>query len=345
MNLNHNCHFMNASKAALTCWTLLLASLIALPGFADSNPPERLTYQGHVADANGNALGLAAPKNYDVIFRLWSDQSSTDPAKLLWAEQQTVTIDKGYFNVLLGEGVAISGVSHGALSGIFQGPNASERYIELTVKHIGAGNTDATILPRLRFLTSPYTFLARNAVSAYSLANDTNRNVVNVTGTSVGINKPNPSSALDVSGTVTATAFAGNGIIPVGGIIMWSGSVTNVPAGWAICDGFNGTPNLSGRFVLGAGAGVNLAPRAVGDRGGEENHALSAAEMPTHSHSISVNTVGYSSSWNGSAEATAAPGEGRNNGWRTWWSNTAGSGAAHNNMPPFYALAYIMRVQ
>ena len=45
---------------------------------------------------------------------------------------------------------------------------------------------------------------------------------------------------LAVAGAVSATSFSGYGTVPIGGIIMWSG--TTAPSGWAICDGSNGTP-------------------------------------------------------------------------------------------------------
>ena len=65
---------------------------------ADANPPERMTYQGFLVDGNGAALGNSAPANYDVVFRIYNAKSGGTP---IWSEQQTVTVDKGYFSVLL----------------------------------------------------------------------------------------------------------------------------------------------------------------------------------------------------------------------------------------------------
>ncbi|MFZ4819760.1 MAG: hypothetical protein ACOYLU_14030, partial [Limisphaerales bacterium] len=64
------------------------------------NVPDRLTYQGFIVDANGLALGNAAPKNYDIIFRIFNDANT---GQILWSEQQTVTVDKGNFSIILGE--------------------------------------------------------------------------------------------------------------------------------------------------------------------------------------------------------------------------------------------------
>ena len=65
--------------------------------------------------------------------------------------------------------------------------------------------------------------------------------------------------------------------VPVGGIIMWSGS--DIPTSWALCNGSNGTPDLSGKFVLGMSAS-----HSIGQTGGEEIHTLSIDEMPAHTH-------------------------------------------------------------
>src|SRR5688500_12623284 len=58
---------------------------------------------------------------------------------------------------------------------------------------------------------------------------------------------------LNVHGTVTAAAFRGDGAVPRGVIVMWSGNTGSIPAWWVLCDGQNGAPNLLDRFVLGPG--------------------------------------------------------------------------------------------
>jgi hypothetical protein len=193
------------------CWAgvALALALVSIPAqAASSSPPDLMTYQGYLVDNNGTPLGNTAPKNYDVVFRIWSDQLG---GVRLWTEQQTITIDKGYFSVLLGEGAVHSGEPRPALSTLFTAADASDRFIEIMVKGIGTGGADVTITPRLRFLTSPYAFLTRTAVNAQNLVNSSYGQVVNVSGSNVGINKASPTSALDVNGTVTATTFSGSG--------------------------------------------------------------------------------------------------------------------------------------
>jgi microcystin-dependent protein len=372
-----------------------------------------MSYQGYLVNGNGVPLATNAPQNYDVVFRIWNDQSA---GIRLWAEQQTVTVDKGYFSVLLGEGSPYSTEPHTNLSGIFAGADASERYVEFTVKGIGSGSpaADVTILPRLKLLSSPYAFLAKNAGALTSpngagLVTSANGQLtVNgaltvsgaVSGDGFGLTTlnasqltagtlPNPrlagtySSALTLnnsgnslsgngsgltslnasqmtSGTVpsaslagtyssavtlnnSANTLAGYGTVPMGGIIMWSGSA--VPAGWHLCDGSAGTPDLRGRFVLGSGNGVSLTPRTIAQTGGAETKALSVSEMPSHSHSVTVYTVGYGAVYNGSSEAASAPNNSHNNGTQSWGTSAAGSGTAFDKMPPFYVLAFIMRTQ
>jgi hypothetical protein len=131
---------------------------------ANPNPPTLMTYQGYLVDGNGVALATNAPKNYDVIFRIWDSPTATAAGNKLWAEQQTVTVDKGYFSVLLGEGSNI-GEPRPLLNTIFTNATASDRWVGITVKGIGGGGADVDILPRLRLLASPYAYLAHKAIN------------------------------------------------------------------------------------------------------------------------------------------------------------------------------------
>lgn len=159
------------------------------------------------------------------------------------------------------------------------------------------------------------------------------------------------------NGTVTGT-FVGYGVIPVGGIILWSGETP--PPGWAICNGqeVNGiqTPNLSGRFVVGTGSysdGSGNYTYSPASTGGEAQVALTVSQMPRHRHSFQDTyqgdeTVGQNGGANGEPAASISELQTPNStnlvGGNSQ-SQSDGPGLYHENRPPFYALAYIMRVQ
>ena len=126
-------------------------------------------------------------------------------------------------------------------------------------------------------------------------------------------------------------------VIPPGAIILYSGST--IPDGWALCDGNNGTPDLTDRFVIGAGKSYQ-----VNDTGGEAEHILTIDELPEHSFTLPGDSI-----INSTANGTVTLGVG---GYFTTTrkfetlntTDTIGSGVAHNNMPPYYALCYIMKI-
>lgn len=152
-------------------------------------------------------------------------------------------------------------------------------------------------------------------------------------------------------------AFAAGNGIPKGGIIMWSGLVNLVPDGWALCDGTNGTPNLLDRFIVGAGASY-----AIGATGGEVTHVLSVAEMPGHTHVQDAHNHTQNPHRHNQAQKVVQSGSGETiadndtaNEWTTasaTATNNAttatnqytGGGQAHENRPPYYALAFIMKL-
>lgn len=156
------------------------------------------------------------------------------------------------------------------------------------------------------------------------------------------------------------------GGVPHGVILAFSGTFdTNgypidtatgtVDTTWHLCDGTNGTPDLRGRFILGASD-----THAIGTTGGEETTGLEIENLPPHSFTGTTDKAGLHThklpagqAWNGGNGPhipsyrdskdvqefeVVADGEHEH----TFTTNTLGSGVAHNNMPPYYALSYIM---
>ena len=164
---------------------------------------------------------------------------------------------------------------------------------------------------------------------------------------------------LRVTGIVTVTspsAFHGHGTIPIGGIIMWSGSIADIAGldGWELCDGNNGTPDLTDRFVVGAGNAY-----AVDDFGGSAN-----AILVSHSHTAeSTSTVTdpqHSHGFDGGGLKSLAGDAAGNDDYASGGGTTGnastgitvattttisdeGVSGLNANLPPFFALAYIMR--
>lgn len=164
---------------------------------------------------------------------------------------------------------------------------------------------------------------------------------------------------LNILDGLTATTAELNSVstnaMPSGGIIMWSGSLVSIPSAWLLCDGTNGTPDLRNRFIVGAGSGY-----AVAAIGGADSVTLSSANMPAHTHTFSATTSSNGSHSHTIASGTNADGSSpRAISTSTGSSTTsvagdhthtvsgttasAGSGTAHENRPPYYALAYIMK--
>lgn len=133
--------------------------------------------------------------------------------------------------------------------------------------------------------------------------------------------------------------------MPSGGIIAWAYAINLIPSGWFLCDGTNGTPNLVGKYIQGAGAGY-----AVGATGGEATHTLLIGEIPAHNHGGgnhahniglfygNVGARGYIMSQTETSLSTYQLSEYSGN-----IIATQGSGQAHNNLPPFVNLAFIMK--
>ncbi|WNR43913.1 hypothetical protein [Paenibacillus roseipurpureus] len=75
-------------------------------------------------------------------------------------------------------------------------------------------------------------------------------------------------------------------VIPRGIIVMWSGSIRNIPKGWRLCNGTKGTPDLRDRFVLGTGT-----TSEIGKKGGRNSVVLTVDQLARHSHTGSGTTT------------------------------------------------------
>jgi hypothetical protein len=216
---------------------LLLLALGAIPAAAQTTPypPGQISYQGFLVDANGVPLATNAPVNYGVIFQIYNVPSGGTP---LWGELQTVTVDRGYFSVLLGQGSSIGVPFTNNLSGLFVASDASDRYIGLTVQNLAGGNVE--IQPRMRLLASPYALLAGTANNAVKLQGYDWSSVFTDTG--------NP-----VSGTIPGSKIAANS--------LGSAQITNGAVGTAqIANGAVGTAQIAN----GAVGSAQMANGAVG---------------------------------------------------------------------------------
>jgi microcystin-dependent protein len=126
-------------------------------------------------------------------------------------------------------------------------------------------------------------------------------------------------------------------ILPTGLISMWSGAIVDIPIGWALCDGTDGTPNLGKMFIVGYDAG-DVDYNAIGNTGGTKTHTLTIGEMPSHDHAMPDDYGEAGSSGH------VASGGSSHEGAITDRTGVAGGGAAHENRPPFYTLAYIIKL-
>lgn len=134
-------------------------------------------------------------------------------------------------------------------------------------------------------------------------------------------------------------------LIPSGIISMWSGATSEIPTGWALCNGENGTPDLRDKFIIGAGGNYEVgatggaAFASISGNTGETT--LTVDQMPSHNHSNVVTTAGgsYNVTFNevrGGNGSTGYTGGGQ--------PHTHSLSGTVGTLPPYYALAYIMKV-
>lgn len=176
--------------------------------------------------------------------------------------------------------------------------------------------------------------------------NKLNQDLIDITQGSVADNSI--TSPKIVNANITTEKLANNSVtrekidfelflVPSGFIGMWSGS--NVPAGWYLCDGSNGTPDLRDRFIVSAGNSYE-----IGDVGGSNNVTLTKEQLPSHTHDFYYSNKTSNDFTSGTCLSVDGAGL-----WNYSYdreritTQSSNGGQAHENRPPYYALAFIMK--
>lgn len=191
-------------------------------------------------------------------------------------------------------------------------------------------------------------------------------------------------SASVTANTLNVNGFPANALVPAGAIMMWSGNPLVLPAGWALCDGTThgtfSTPDLRGRFIVGfdpADPDYNYTGNKFGpsysDASGTytgtstqeaKSIKLTVAQsgLPGHTHGITEPNGGAGHSHSYIAPSVQS-GNGQYSGTGSYvnWGggattansttgitinpvNSANAVSAHENRPPYYVLAYIIKL-
>lgn len=169
------------------------------------------------------------------------------------------------------------------------------------------------------------------------------------TGTPAGPTATAGSSTTQLATTAFVTS-ALSAAFASGMIMLWSGSSASIPTGWVLCDGTNSTPDLRNKFVVGAGSTYS-----VGATGGSANAvvvshthtATSVVTDPGHTHSVwrSGNSPNGSGpgAYGSDDSSTYASGSNTTGITVATTNSTEGVSGTNANLPPYYALCYIMK--
>lgn len=140
--------------------------------------------------------------------------------------------------------------------------------------------------------------------------------------------------------------------VPVGIIEIWTGTIATIPSGWELCDGLDGRPNLLDQFIR----GVPNAVTEAGATGGAVNITLTIAEMANHSHTLTETPHSHNSKMGTTDANNSGISQGSSTNYPVGFQfitrgasvnpsvGNTGGGTSHNNIPPFFEVAYIIKV-
>jgi len=171
---------------------------------------------------------------------------------------------------------------------------------------------------------------------------------------------PTASAATNTT-QVATTAFvqtALSGAFSTGMIMMWSGTIATIPTGWVLCNGSNSTPDLRNKFVIGAHSDTAGVAYSTITGSNTTSGGTKDAIVVSHTHTATVTDPGHAHTFSGTlAKTDTVSGGGitiktREDGTTTTSTattgitvanSTEGSSGTNQNLPPYYALAFIMK--
>jgi len=145
-------------------------------------------------------------------------------------------------------------------------------------------------------------------------------------------------------------------VIPSGIITMWSGTIATIPSGWYLCNGSNGTPDLRNKFIVGAYSDTSGTAYTTITGSNTQTGGTKDAIVVSHTHTATVTDPGHLHTYSQVSATATAGSSGNFYYYSTSTSNTStattgisvsnsttGSSGTDQNLPPYYALAYIMK--
>lgn len=274
------------------------------PTISQAVTPGMISYQGQVQTASGSDYVDGV---YGIEFRLYDAATA---GTLLWGARYNPYLKNGFFSVILGQTqvgeteladpMTYAGISN-FWKAVWIDPNNAQKGRYLGITIVTEAGVD---------VATPHESFPRQQLLASPFA------------------------------IQAQFAQQAAGETPVGGIIMWSGTIASIPSGWALCDGANGTPDLRGRFIVGYD-GTHHDYNEIGKTGGADTVVLTEGQMPRHRHNLDLRMDTQVEQNQGHPGAMSY----YNMEYDSRVSAYAGNNECHENRPPFYVLAYIMRVQ
>ena len=254
-----------------------------------------------------------------------------------------LAVNTGIYHVRLGDATLTNMTA--IASSVFDGDD-----VKLRIIFNDGINAEQTLSPDQPVTSSAYAYhaaLADTATYAVSAAAATTAtNADHATTADSATNATNADDATHADDADTVGGKLPADLIPTGVIVMWSGAIADIPTGWTLCDGSNGSPDLRDRFVVGAKQDDGGVPKtnikgSLMQTGGSHQVTLTVSEMPSHTHG------GYIIGNAGQGAYNYGPGQLLQE-CRAYDapldSKPTGGGQAHENTPPFYALAFIMKL-